>query len=118
METKLREMKADEVDGEEIEGDEERRRQTKVAEVEGDEAMAIRPLAIGNGFSHSLKVPASEGQAPFTLQMPQSPGSFGFSVFGNSMISYMNQQQQQTQSVFPRTKEEPRDDIFIESLLC
>ncbi|KAJ4970662.1 hypothetical protein NE237_003761 [Protea cynaroides] len=81
-------------------------------------AMAIKPLATSNGFSHNLKVPASEGQSPFTLEMLQSPGSFGFSGFGNSMISYMNQQQQQTQSVFPRTKEEPRDDIFIDSLLC
>ncbi|XP_042513971.1 WRKY transcription factor WRKY24-like [Macadamia integrifolia] len=62
--------------------------------------MAIRPLPTSNGFSHnsahtfhSLKVPKSEGQTAFTLEMLQSPGGFGFSGFGNSMISYMNQQE-------------------------
>ncbi|XP_043707550.1 WRKY transcription factor WRKY24-like [Telopea speciosissima] len=79
--------------------------------------MAIRPLPINNGFSN-FKVPVSEGQTPFTLEMLQSPGSFGFSGLGNSLISYMSQPQH-TQSVFPRAKEEPRDEMFLDtSLLC
>ncbi|KAF8396989.1 hypothetical protein HHK36_018627 [Tetracentron sinense] len=87
-------------------------------------AMAIRPLAVNNHSNHtasnslrSIRLPTSEGQAPFTLEMLQSPGSFGFSGFGNSVGSYMNQEQH-TENVFPRTKEEPRDDMFLESLLC
>ncbi|GLU02600.1 hypothetical protein SLE2022_198450 [Rubroshorea leprosula] len=53
----------------------------------------------------------SEGQATFNLDMLQSPGSFGFAGFGNSMGSFMNQS-------FSRSKDEPRDDTFFESLLC
>ncbi|KAF6174083.1 hypothetical protein GIB67_020265 [Kingdonia uniflora] len=67
----------------------------------------------------------SEAQAPFTLEMLDSPGSFGFSGFGNSRGggSYMNQQQQQQQQQqhsdngFSKTKEEPREDMFLESFL-
>ncbi|KAF7816190.1 WRKY transcription factor WRKY24-like [Senna tora] len=98
---------------------------------------AIRPSAIthntNNSINNSLqnfRAPPSapEGQSPFTLEMLQDPGSFGFSGFGNPMGSYMNhhhqqqqQQQQQTQSdngFSSRAKEEPRDDMFLESLLC
>ncbi|XP_057953050.1 WRKY transcription factor WRKY24-like [Malania oleifera] len=90
---------------------------------------AIRPqtsiASAANPFRGSdLRVPAPEVQAPFTLEMlpGSSPGSFGFSGFGNpgGMGAYMNQfPQQSDSSVFiSRAKEEPRDDLFLESLLC
>ncbi|KAA8549473.1 hypothetical protein F0562_001157 [Nyssa sinensis] len=86
-------------------------------------AMAIRPSAVTHHSNNSvmnpirsLRLPSSEGQAPFTLEMLQSPGSFGYSGFGNPMGSYMTQPQH-TDNVFSRTKEEPRDDLFLESLL-
>lgn len=84
-------------------------------------ATAIRPSAIthqinnsvNNHHLHNLRLPTSEGQAPFTLEMLQSPGSF----FGNAIGSYMNQQQV-TDNVYSRAKEEPRDDMFFETLLA
>ncbi|OMP02348.1 DNA-binding WRKY [Corchorus olitorius] len=89
-------------------------------------AMAIRPSAINNHPNNSmtnplrsLRQPTGEGQTPFTLEMLQGNGNFGFSGFGNSMGSFMNQpQQQHVNNMFSRTKEEPRDEVFIESLLC
>lgn len=86
--------------------------------------MAIRPSAMNhlsnNSITNSFRnqrppPPTSEGETPFTLEMLQSPGSFGFSGFGNPMGSYMNQS---TDNVFSRAKEEPRDDMFLASLLC
>ncbi|XP_021810565.1 WRKY transcription factor WRKY24-like [Prunus avium] len=68
--------------------------------------------------TNNLRQQTSEGQqAPFTLEMLQSPGSFGFAGFDNSMGSYMNQAQL-NDNMFSKTKEEPRDDAFFESLLC
>ncbi|OVA17217.1 DNA-binding WRKY [Macleaya cordata] len=75
------------------------------------------------GINNVRSMPMSEGQTPFTLEMLQSPGSFGFSGFNNpsmSSSSYMNlQQQQHSGGVFSKTKEEPKDnnDMFLESLL-
>ncbi|KAK9279945.1 hypothetical protein L1049_013629 [Liquidambar formosana] len=83
-------------------------------------AAAIRPSAMTHHSNNSTinpRLPTSEAQAPFTLEMLQSPGSFGFSGFGNPMGSYMNQSQH-NDNVFSRAKDEPRDDIFIESYLC
>ncbi|EOY34632.1 WRKY DNA-binding protein 33 isoform 2 [Theobroma cacao] len=87
-------------------------------------AMAIRPSAVNNHSDHSvtnplrsLRPPTAEGQAPFTLEMLQGTGNFGFSGFSNSMGSFMNQPQH-VNNMFSRTKEEPRDEVFIESLLC
>lgn len=86
--------------------------------------VAIRPSAMSHPSNNStinpissLRQPSSNSQAPFTLEMLQSPGSFGFSGFGNSMVPYMNQTQQQDND-FSRTKEEPRDETFLDSLLC
>ena len=84
-------------------------------------ATAIRPSVIthqtnnsvNNNHLHNLRLPTSEGQAPFTLEMLQSPGSF----FGNAIGSYMNQQQV-TDNVYSRAKEEPRDEMFFETLLA
>ncbi|PSR86214.1 WRKY transcription factor [Actinidia chinensis var. chinensis] len=72
--------------------------------------------ALANPIRNSRLQAPDQGQAPFTLEMLQSPGSFGFSGFGNSMGSYMNQNQF-ADNVFSRTKDEPRDDLFVESLL-
>ncbi|XP_010264512.1 PREDICTED: WRKY transcription factor WRKY24-like [Nelumbo nucifera] len=93
--------------------------------------MAIRPTATArpstninqNSSSSTNPLHSSQGQAqtPFTLEMLQSPSSFGFSGFGNSMSmasSYMNQSQQSDTVFSSRAKEEPRDDLFLESLLC
>ena len=88
-------------------------------------ATAIRPSAIthqinnsvNNHHLHNLRLPTSEGQAPFTLEMLQSPGSLGYSGFGNAINSYMNQQQV-TDNVYSRAKEEPRDEMFFETLLA
>ncbi|KAI3944535.1 hypothetical protein MKW92_049864 [Papaver armeniacum] len=68
--------------------------------------------------NHSYRNDNQGGQAPFTLEMLQtSPGSFGFSMNTNSNNnSFMNNQQQQ-QGFFSKTKDEPRDDMFLESLL-
>ncbi|KAF8394850.1 hypothetical protein HHK36_018787 [Tetracentron sinense] len=72
-------------------------------------AMAIRPLATTNHSNHTRINPLG---TPFTLEMLQSPGSFEFSGYGNSM-----NHPQPTEIVFPRAKEEPTDDMFLDSLL-
>ncbi|KAK3022951.1 hypothetical protein RJ639_046769 [Escallonia herrerae] len=85
--------------------------------------MTMRPPVMSQPPSNPMVNPmrgyrsssSSEGQAPFTLEMLQSPGSFG--LYGNSMGSYMNEPQH-SDNVFSRAKEEPRDDMFLESLLC
>ncbi|XP_054819012.1 WRKY transcription factor WRKY24-like isoform X2 [Prosopis cineraria] len=95
---------------------------------------AIRPSAIAHNANNSMnnggiqnyRAAASgpEGQSSsLALGMIQGPGSFGFSGFGNPMGSFMNhsniQQQPQSENGFSsRAKEEPRDDVFLESLLC
>lgn len=91
-------------------------------------SMAIRPSAIANHGSHITANSllggrlnnASESQSPLTLEMLQSTGSYGYSGYENSINSFMNQQQQQRhmEISFPKTKEEPREDMFLESLLC
>ncbi|GAV58658.1 WRKY domain-containing protein [Cephalotus follicularis] len=89
-------------------------------------AMAIRPSAVTSNPNNNMINPlrsfrlptTTEGQSPFTLEMLQSPGSFGFSSgYGNSVGSYMNQTQL-TDNAVSRTRDEPRDDMFLESLLC
>lgn len=85
-------------------------------------ATSVRLLPVIHQSDNSLQNQRSqappEGQSPFTLEMLQSPGSFGFSGFGNPMQSYVNQQQLSDNVFSSRTKEEPRDDMFLESLLC
>ncbi|XP_057983280.1 probable WRKY transcription factor 33 [Malania oleifera] len=79
---------------------------------------AIRPSAITYHpnnprtypTSSSARLPTSESEAPFTLEMWQSPGSFGFLGFGNPITSYMSQQQH-SDGAFSRAKEEPKDDL-------
>ncbi|KAJ4837402.1 hypothetical protein Tsubulata_036916 [Turnera subulata] len=86
-------------------------------------SMGVRPSAVSHPPTNSIpnpirnqRLPAtSENESPFSLEMLQSPGSFGFSGFGNPMSSYMNQT---TDNVYSRAKEEPREDMFLASLLC
>lgn len=54
-------------------------------------------------------------ETPFTLEMMlQNPGGYGF---GNSSLSsYMNSAPQD--NMFSKAKEEPREDMFLESFLC
>ncbi|KAF5727301.1 WRKY DNA-binding protein 33 isoform 1 [Tripterygium wilfordii] len=67
-----------------------------------------------NPTSNARLPTVSDGEGPYSLEMLQSPGSFGFSGFG----AYMNQQME-FENVFSRAKEELREDnLFIESLLC
>ncbi|KAJ8768801.1 hypothetical protein K2173_023705 [Erythroxylum novogranatense] len=75
-------------------------------------SMAIRPAASNHNRSPPI---ISEGETSFTFDMLQSPGSFGFSGFGNPMESYVSQS---TDNVFSRTKEEPRDDMLLQPLRC
>lgn len=93
-------------------------------------SMAIRPSAVSymssnSGNAHSFQgnqgMPSSfEGAgplSPFTLQLLQNPGSFGFSA-------YLNQPQYSDNNMFSstntttRAKEEPKEDALFESLLC
>lgn len=79
---------------------------------------AIRPSAMfGRGGGGG-----SQGQGPFTLEMLQPQVNYGMvSGYDNAMASYLNHQQQQKhlESVMiSKAKDEPKDDLFIESLLC
>ncbi|XAR60793.1 hypothetical protein NMG60_11034306 [Bertholletia excelsa] len=87
-------------------------------------AMTIRPPTItqyssNNSTTYPIRNSRLEGHAPPTLEMLQSTGSFGFAGFGNSNTtgSYFNEPQLQ-ENMFSRAKDEPRDDMFFESLLC
>ncbi|KAK0596511.1 hypothetical protein LWI29_016385 [Acer saccharum] len=81
-------------------------------------SLAIRAPAMSNHSNNpmanplrNVRLPSSDGQAPFTLEMLQSPGGYGFSgLLASPLGSYMNEGN-------PITKEEPRDDLFFESLL-
>ncbi|XP_073291606.1 probable WRKY transcription factor 26 [Primulina huaijiensis] len=71
-------------------------------------AMAVA-LPVGGGT-------AVDAEAPFTLEMLPSPSrSFRYSGFGNSMGSGIDLLQDNT--LFSRAKDEPRDDIFLDSFL-
>lgn len=58
--------------------------------------------------------PNPNADTPFTLEMMlQSPGG-GYGYGNSSLTSYMNSSQD---NAFSKTKEEPREDMFLESLL-
>ncbi|KAL5723057.1 WRKY transcription factor [Ranunculus cassubicifolius] len=84
--------------------------------------LPIRPSVTSNHPQNNAfrRISASEGQAPFTLEMLQNPGGYNYSSYNNnnnnSVGSFMNQQHQ-TDNGFSKTKEEPRDEVFLESLL-
>ncbi|KAF9661861.1 hypothetical protein SADUNF_Sadunf19G0112700 [Salix dunnii] len=83
-------------------------------------AMAIRPSAVNHVSRTSIDNPirdqrvptttTSEGELPFTLEMLQSPGSYGFSGYGNLTGSYLNQSS--TDEVFSRAKRELEVESF------
>ncbi|KAI4305373.1 hypothetical protein L6164_028743 [Bauhinia variegata] len=102
-----------------------------MAGISTNTSTAIRPAALTHHYTNNsiqnLRAPqpvpppaATEGQSPFTLEMLQSPGSFGFTGFDQNAIgSYMNQQSLSDNLFSSKAKEEPRDDnVFFESLLC
>lgn len=77
--------------------------------------MAIRPTPLPNNSNYpiqmsSLRPPVIEAQGGYGLGVLQNSESFGYSSFGSSM-SYEN-------PPFPRAKDEPKDDSFLDSLLC
>ncbi|GLU11936.1 hypothetical protein SLE2022_286540 [Rubroshorea leprosula] len=85
----------------------------------------IKPSTVNHEWSNKSNANAicglrgaitSEGESPLiTLEMLQSPGSFGFSGFGNSMGSFMNQSH--GHDVIAKSKYEARDDMFLDSLM-
>ncbi|KAL0928900.1 hypothetical protein M5K25_000830 [Dendrobium thyrsiflorum] len=90
----------------------------------------IRPspaIAANSRFGQRLDT-FQHSHSPFALEMLPTEGHYddGFSGFGNPSNSYMNHHQQQQQqqqqkqmgNLFPVAKEEPRDDMFFESLYC
>lgn len=81
-------------------------------------AMAIRPSTMSHQSNYPVPIPnirsmQGEGQVPY--EMLQGQGNFGYSGYGNPMNNYTNQIQD---NAFSRTKEEPRDDLFLETLLA
>ncbi|KAI3461695.1 hypothetical protein Pfo_018358 [Paulownia fortunei] len=82
---------------------------------------AVRPLRHNSTDPMSIHIGArpttTQADAPYTLEMLQSPaGSYGYSRFGNSASSFVSPPQDNN-TLFPRAKDEPRDDMFLESLL-
>ncbi|KAI7736654.1 hypothetical protein M8C21_031790 [Ambrosia artemisiifolia] len=87
--------------------------------------MAVKPTALSHYQVDNSMVdanrgqrypPSSENQAPFTLEMLQSSENFKFSRFENALKSNYNEQHN-SERTYSTTKEEPRDDMFFESLL-
>ncbi|XP_021908634.1 probable WRKY transcription factor 33 [Carica papaya] len=85
--------------------------------------MPIRPFVVATHSNNHLNYPNSlqsarpATQAPTTFEILQNAVNFGFSGFGKPAGSFMNQSQQSA-AVFPRAKEEPRDDdSFLDSFL-
>ncbi|KAK6943213.1 WRKY domain [Dillenia turbinata] len=87
--------------------------------------MSIRPSAVAghpglaSNYSNSLlntRQSTSENQAPFTLEMLHNTGSFGFSSgFRNPGSSSLLNQNQQTDNMVYRAKEEPKEDALFDS---
>ncbi|WCJ27968.1 WRKY DNA-binding protein 33 [Euphorbia peplus] len=69
--------------------------------------MPIRPSVTSNSLQNNRS-----SQAPFALQMLQ-----GSTNFGRPTSSYNMNQTQYTQGVFSSTKEEPKDDSYLDSFL-
>ncbi|XP_020585978.1 probable WRKY transcription factor 26 [Phalaenopsis equestris] len=79
------------------------------------------PAIIANSLFGQRVDAFQHSHSPFpTLEMLPNQSNYvdGFSGFENSASSYVNQQQKQMGNLFPVAKEEPRDDLFFESLLC
>lgn len=77
-----------------------------------------RPAATGAVVPMAAR-PNATNQAPFTLEMLQAPNGYGsYNGYENSANSYMNHNHQQQQIMYSKAKDEPREDLFVESLLC
>lgn len=96
-----------------------------ITNITANAPIPIRPSVMANhsnqtSYPNSLhgtrSLPASGSQAPFTLEMLQSQGSFEYSSFGKQNGTYMNQTQY-SEGVFPRAKEEPKNDSFFDPFL-
>ncbi|XP_068668531.1 probable WRKY transcription factor 26 [Aristolochia californica] len=74
--------------------------------------LLIKPSVTTNHSNPMMGNP--EGQTPFTLEMLQSPTSYGYSAYSDG--PYMAAPSE-TENTFSKTKEEPRDDLFLEQLL-
>ncbi|KAL2479389.1 putative WRKY transcription factor 33 [Abeliophyllum distichum] len=71
-------------------------------------------------FSNSIqtnRVPGSQNQAPYTLQMLQDTGSYAYSGLGDAVGPYINQMQHTDINALSMAKEEPKDDSFFDSFL-
>lgn len=85
-------------------------------------AMAFRPSGLPNNPMYSVPTSGfrssmTEPQAGYGLAMLQNPAtSFGYLGFGNSLSSTSNAPYDN--APFSRAKDEPKDDLFLESLLC
>ncbi|KAH6798278.1 WRKY DNA-binding protein 33 [Perilla frutescens var. hirtella] len=78
---------------------------------------AIRPAAMSNHYQNPARLQTMQNQTPYTLQMLQDTGSYGYSGgFGNSVGTYTNQMQHTDQSL-SIAKQEPKDDPFFGSFL-
>nr|ART33472.1 transcription factor WRKY33 [Lilium regale] len=84
--------------------------------------MAIRPSAVANHSTNSIygqRFNTSDNQGQFDMRMlQQNQGMYEYPGYENSMnSSYMDHQQQQ-ESIFSKAKEEPRDDLLLDSWLA
>ncbi|XP_076904027.1 putative WRKY transcription factor 26 [Bidens hawaiensis] len=85
--------------------------------------MTIKPMALSHyqadnsiaDSNHGSRY-SSDNQTPFTLEMLHGSESFKFSRYENALKSNYNEQNN-SERAFSTTKEEPRDDMFFESLL-
>nr|WPH57544.1 WRKY transcription factor [Taraxacum kok-saghyz] len=60
----------------------------------------------------------ADNQTMFTSEMLQNPDGFKLSRFENALKSNYIDQRRDSERSFSEAKEEPRDDLFFESLLC
>lgn len=89
---------------------------------------AIKPVALShyqsnNSISDSAHrgfsfLSSADNQTMFTSEMLQNNESFKFSRFENALKSNYIDQKRDSERAFSEAKEEPRDDMFFESLLC
>lgn len=79
-----------------------------------DHGMTIRPMPLPNNSNYSIPMDnLRPPEAPYRLEMLQG---FGHSGLGNPMSTNMNPSYEKSSS--SRAKDEHREDLFLESLLC
>lgn len=70
-------------------------------------AMAIRPTPLPNNSAYPIPIGGGLRQPVIEPQPGYGMGSYGYSSFGTY-----------DDGPFSRAKDEPKDDLFLESLLC